>query len=149
MGERLGFNPTLIDDAPQFDPLQRLLDDKGQEYTYVKAASPVAAGHAVRIANNGGVEEVATANYQIGERLGVAVAAIGTNKWGWVMIYGTTPLQVGANCTAYAVLRTTTTAGQLDDAGGGRTVEGVVLTAARGAGAGTAAAMLSYPIRNS
>jgi hypothetical protein len=82
-----------------------------------------------------------------GDRVGVVKAAFADNDYGWAQVYGPALVQVAASCAANAVITSTTTAGQLDDAAGTgtKTINGIALTAARGGSAGTAAGILTYP----
>jgi hypothetical protein len=92
---------------------------------------------------------VSTSNDARGDLLGVAPATIAANSFGWVQVKGVCNVQVAASCAANVRLNTTATAGQLDDDGtaGSITCDGIFLTTARGAGAGTAPAVMNYAIQ--
>lgn len=82
-----------------------------------------------------------------GKLAGVARAAIAASGYGWLQIYGAGTVQVSASCAAYTLINTTATAGQLDDdaSAGAEVIEGIVLDAARGGSAGTAAGFINWP----
>ncbi len=94
-------------------------------------------------------EHVLEARAARGDLLGVAPSAIAASSYGWVQVKGVCNVQVAASCAANVRLNTTATAGQLDDDGtaGSLTCDGIVLTTARAASAGTAPAVMNYSIQ--
>lgn len=63
-----------------------------------------------------------------GASLGVPMAAIADNGYGWVQVYGLGTVRGAASCVKYTVLYTTATAGVLDDVATAGFVRGLVLT---------------------
>ena len=128
----------------------RHIDRTGNEYVYVQAgAGGITANFVATIDEAYGAVMVSTSNDARGDLLGVAPATIAANSFGWVQVKGVCSVQVAASCAANVRLNTTATAGQLDDDGtaGSITCDGVFLTTARGASAGTAPAVLNYAIQ--
>ena len=128
----------------------RHIDQAGNEYVFVLAGSGgITANFVATIDENYSAVMVSTANDARGDLLGVAPSAIAASSYGWLQIKGVCTVQVGASCAANARLNTTATAGQLDDDGtaGSFTCDGIFLTTARGAGAGTAPGILNYSIQ--
>ncbi len=128
----------------------RHIDQIGNEYVYVQAGSGgITANFVATIDEAYGAVMVSTSNDARGDLLGVAPVTIAASSFGWVQVKGVCNVQVAASCAANVRLNTTGTAGQLDDDGtaGSITCDGIVLTTARGAGAGTAPAVLNYAIQ--
>jgi len=128
----------------------RHIDQTGNEYVYVQAGvGGITANFVATIDEAYGAVMVSTSNDARGDLLGVAPATIAANSFGWVQVKGVCSVQVAASCAANVRLNTTATAGQLDDDGaaGSFTCDGIFLTTARGAGAGTAPAVLNYAIQ--
>lgn len=120
----------------------------GNEYVYVQADGSITGeGYVVIIDENYQAAEITNTTGVFGQKVGVAQTAFSDNDYGWVQVCGTTNIQVAASCAANAVITTTTTGGQLDDAAGvgTKTISGAVLTTARAASAGTAEGVLTYP----
>lgn len=128
----------------------RHIDQTGNEYVYVQAGSGgITANFVATIDEAYGAVMVSTSNDARGDLLGVAPVAIAASSYGWVQVKGVCNVQVAASCAANVRLNTTGTAGQLDDDGtaGSITCDGIVLTTARGASAGTAPGVLNYAIQ--
>lgn len=128
----------------------RHIDQVGNEYVYVQAGSGgLTANFVATIDEAYGAVMVSTSNDARGDLLGVAPATIAANSFGWVQVKGVCNVQVAASCAANVRLNTTATAGQIDDDGTGGSIalDGIVLTTARGASAGTAPAVLNYAIQ--
>ncbi len=81
-----------------------------------------------------------------GASIGVAVAALEVDKFGWVQVYGVAEGLVLASDAADALQYATTTAGSLDDAGT-TTIHGAQLVDTV-TGAGIATFFLSHPCTN-
>lgn len=83
-----------------------------------------------------------------GKQAGAARAAIAASGYGWVQVYGPGTVRVSASCAAYTIINTTATAGQLDDdaTAGAEVIDGIVLDAANGGSAGTAAGFFCWPV---
>lgn len=128
----------------------RHVDHTGNEYVFVLAGvGGITANFVATIDEAYGAVMVSTSNDARGDLLGVAPATIAAGSSGWVQVKGVCNVQVAASCAANARLNTTATAGQLDDDGtaGSFTCDGIFLTTARGAGAGTAPGILNYSIQ--
>jgi hypothetical protein len=128
----------------------RHIDQNGNEYVYVQAGvGGITANFVATIDEAYGAVMVSTSNDARGDLLGVAPATIAASSFGWVQVKGVCNVQVAASCAANVRLNTTATAGQLDDDGtaGSITCDGIFLTTARGAGAGTAPGVLNYSIQ--
>lgn len=128
----------------------RHIDQAGNEYVFVLAGSGGITANFVATINEAyDAVMVSTSNDARGDLLGVAPSAIAASSYGWLQIKGVCTVQVAASCAANARLNTTATAGQLDDDGGAGsfTCDGIFLTTARGAGAGTAPGILNYSIQ--
>jgi hypothetical protein len=128
----------------------RHIDWSGNEYVYVQAGvGGITANFVATINEAYDAVMVSTSNDARGDLLGVAPVTIAANSFGWVQVKGVCNVQVAASCAANVRLNTTATAGQLDDDGtaGSITCDGIFLTTARGAGPGTAPAVMNYAIQ--
>ena len=128
----------------------RHIDQSGNEYVYVQAGvGGITANFVATINEAYDAVMVSTSNDARGDLLGVAPVTIAASRYGWVQVKGVCTVQVAASCAANVRLNTTATAGQLDDDGtaGSITCDGIFLTTARGAGAGTAPGVLNYAIQ--
>lgn len=128
----------------------RHIDQLGNEYVFVLAGSGgITANFVATIDEALGAVMVSTSNDARGDLLGVAPSAIAATSYGWLQTKGVCTVQVGASCAANVRLNTTATAGQLDDDGtvGAFGCDGIFLTTARGASAGTAPGILNYSIQ--
>jgi hypothetical protein len=128
----------------------RHIDQTGNEYVYVQAGvGGITANFVATIDEAYAAVMVSTSNDARGDLLGVAPVTIAASSFGWVQVKGVCNVQVAASCAANVRLNTTATAGQLDDDGtaGSITCDGIFLTTARGAGAGTAPAVMNYAIQ--
>ena len=128
----------------------RHIDQTGNEYVYVQAGvGGITANFVATIDEAYGAVMVSTSNDARGDLLGVAPATIAANSFGWVQVKGVCNVQVAASCAANVRLNTTATAGQLDDDGtaGSITCDGIFLTTARAASAGTAPAVVNYSMQ--
>ena len=124
----------------------RYVTHDGKEYVYVQADGAITgAGYVVTISETYQAKMASTSNDDLGDLVGVAGAAFADNDYGFVQVKGPANIQVAASAAAYTQLNTTSTAGQIDDAVAGANVNGIVLTTANGASAGTAAGVLNYP----
>lgn len=128
----------------------RHIDQIGNEYVYVQAGvGGITANFVATIDEAYGAVMVSTSNDARGDLLGVAPVTIAASSFGWVQVKGVCNVQVAASCAANVRLNTTATAGQLDDDGtaGSITCDGIFLTTARAASAGTAPAVMNYAIQ--
>jgi len=141
----LVFNPKRVDDSPEWQAGQTTFDVSGKVFVYCQNKGAMLDAHeAGEIDESYSCRPARSATD--GVRVGVPEVDLGVGKWGWLQIYGPAPVMVGANCAVDAVLYTSGTAGTLDDTAGSQNkIEGIWLTTAKGAGAGTAPAMLNFP----
>ena len=133
---------------PPFSLGQQMQDADGNVYVYVQANGAITGAGYVCAFDEAGQAVMATNTTAVyGDRVGVAKAAFADNDYGWLQVYGPTPIRVAASCAANAVITSTTTAGQLDDAAGAgtKTIVGAALTTANGGTAANAAGILNYP----
>jgi len=127
----------------------RAVDHNGNEYLFVLAGAGgfTGDGYVVIVDEVYGGVQLSTSNDARGDIVGVAKAAVAASSYGWVQVKGVANVQVAASCAANVRLNTTATAGQIDDDGttGAMQVQGIYLTTARAASAGTAPGVLNYP----
>jgi len=133
---------------PPFKVGQRMEGGDGKEYVYVQASGAITGAGYVVVIDEAGQAAMATNTTAVyGQQIGVPLAAFADNDYGWVQIFGTANIRVAASCAANAVITSTTTAGQLDDAAGTgtKTIVGAVLTTANGGAVANAEGVLTYP----
>lgn len=152
-------NTTLNPEYPAlpFALGERTLGSDGSEWVYVSPAGAYAIGVAGYIDTSWTFTATTTAGTTALSGLSVGVMSqvasitaspTSTNYDGvWAQIAGGCPgVLVAASSAANAQLYTTTTAGRLtDQSAGANAINGIVLTTARGAGAGLAPAFLNFP----
>lgn len=126
---------AVYDDATKYNVGERVLDENGNEYIFLKGVAFTVAGSWV-IYDEDGVTTLLGIN-QIGP-VGIAQAAIVANKYGFYMLFGSTTLAQAAGAIAdNGNLYATATAGAVDDAivAGDRVKNAIARSAAGGAGA--------------
>lgn len=147
-GPLIGSATTVPGASPQFG-LGKRSAEKGKEYVYVQANGAItAAGYICSIdPSTYQAAMISTANDAAVGIVGVAEAAFAASDYGWLQVMGACIIQVAASCAANVRLNTTATPGQADDDGtaGSFALNGMYLTTARAASAGTAAGFLNYP----
>ncbi|WP_068305823.1 hypothetical protein [Pararhodobacter sp. CCB-MM2] len=139
---------SAINVYPSFELGTRMKGANGSEWVYVQADGAITgAGYVVVIDEAWQAAHATNTTAVYGQQIGVAGAAFADNDYGWVQVFGTANIRVAASCAANAVITSTTTAGQLDDAAGTgtKTIVGAVLTTANGGAAATAEGVLTYP----
>lgn len=137
----------LAQEGKGFGLLDRYTDHVGNEYVFLQAEAAITGeGYVVTYGPDGKAIMTATAQAKtaLGAPVAVALAEVAINDFGWFLVKGFGQVRTNASVDANAVLAATTTAGQLNDAVG-KTIERLVLTTARGTGAGLAPAVLTYP----
>jgi len=151
MSAVLGIDPTVVDSSDVHGVGVVGTPDGINFYQYVKAAEALSAAEVATIdeayaANLVDTTETAPGTGQ-GKPVGVARATAAVGEFGWVQVKGTGDVQVSASAAAYTELNATATGGQLDDdaTAGAEAIVGIVLSAARGGTAGTAAGVIDYP----
>lgn len=147
--EPLGADILCTHTTPQFKLGTRAYGESNSEFLYVKAGSGgiTGAGYVVAIDEAFTADMLSTSNDARGDLVGVAPMAFTAAYYGWVQRSGPASVRVAASAAANVRLNSTATAGQIDDDGtaGSMQVDGIVLTTANGASAGTAAGQLNYP----
>lgn len=138
----------LLASAVGFSLGERFVAHDGKEYVFLKASAAIAQYDAITYDPTFQtlVAPVSTANDAGGNRIAVAPVAVASGDYFWGQVYGPAIVNALAACAANVRLNTTGTAGQLDDDGTATefAIDGIVLTAARGGSAPTAA-ILNYP----
>lgn len=128
-------------------------DDEGNVYQFVKADAGgfTGAGYAV-IIEPGYIGDMADTTESApgagrGYPVGLAMAAVAANGFGWVLRNGVGSARVAASAAKGTRLNTTATAGQLDDDGtaGAEEITGLALHAANGGAAGLVTAFVTWP----
>lgn len=152
----IGFNPNetftsaqLVNEGKGFGLGDVVTDSVGNEFIFVTAGAAIDANAAVQFTSAYSATHLTTASSPRGRRVGVPAVAIASGSFGWVQVKGVASVGVSVLtlAAADARLNTTATAGSLDDDGtaGAKQIEGIYLSAARGAGTGAAPCTLNYP----
>lgn len=139
---------TAVNVFPEHELGTRMKGANGAEWVYVQASGAITGAGYVVVIDEAWQAAMATNTTAVyGQQIGVAGVAFADDDYGWVQVFGTCDIRVAASCAANAVITSTTTAGQLDDAAGGGTknIDGAVLTTANGGSAGNAEGVLTYP----
>lgn len=139
---------TAVNVFPEHELGTRMKGDNGSEWVYVQANGAITgAGYVVVIDEAWQAAHATNTTAVYGQQIGVAGTDFADDDYGWVQVFGTCNIRVAASCAANAVITSTTTAGQLDDAAGAgtKTINGAVLTTANGGAAGNAEGVLTYP----
>ena len=150
------FNPKFRTDYPEYKPNQVLYDDEGNCWRYVQVRSGISQHAVVVIDETGEARGITRALAEIGDRVGVAVDSFtappavpaGGRTWGWVSVMGQGDISVLALAPRGVPLYATAGSdGFLDDAASAnKKIAGLGLTATRGAGNGTTAAIWTHPV---
>jgi len=157
----IGINPTQVWGATAVPEYQlgdaAAYDDPSlghQEFVFGRAAGAVTGAGYAAVEATGfdfamvSVTTTAPGASGFGSRVGVAMAALADNEYGWFQVYGKANLRTLASAAKGTRLNSTATNGALDDDGtaGSEAIFGVVLgTATGGAEATNADAILNYP----
>ncbi len=124
------------------------MHDDGSWWVYCEANGAITGdGYAVEVDSSYQATQLTTAASSFGNRIGVCHSdqAVTDGQRGWVQIYGQSTIRTSAAAAANTQLLATATSGEVDDAGGGRQIRGLILgTAAAGAELATDA-FLNYP----
>lgn len=139
---------TAINVFPEHELGTRMRGANGSEWVYVQASGAITGAGYVVVIDEAWQAAMATNTTAVyGQQIGVAGVAFADNDYGWVQVFGTASIRVAASCAANAVITSTTTAGELDDAAGvgTKTLVGAVLTTANGGAAANAEGVLTYP----
>jgi len=157
----IGIDPTSVYLAPAsgvvppgFGVGQLGADALGNIYRFcvADASGVTGAGYVCAIEPSNVLDMVETTNSAPGAdqgmAIGISMAAIVANGFGWVAVYGSAiPMRVSASCALGTRLNTTATAGQLDDDGTASSEEitGIALQVANGGAAGNVNALVTWP----
>jgi hypothetical protein len=118
-------------------------------YKYVSSVAGITAAGYVCTLTAADVAEMITTTTAAGgtldgARVGVGVAAVAANGYGWVQVHGACTVRCAAATAVYTRLHTTATAGAVDDAVTASRINGLVVTTAAG-GADTVAGYANWP----
>jgi hypothetical protein len=143
-------NPGVLDVAMGVTGGSATGDESCKAYMYVKAGGAITgAGYLCTINEAYDAAMLTTttgaAGTLSGARLGVPMAAIADDGYGWVQIYGHGAVRGAASCVKYTQLYTTATAGVLDDTATAGFIRGLVLTETL-TSAALADCVINYPI---
>ena len=145
------FNPLITTPEPIFNLGQRLQNDRGKEYIYVKFDYRFLATdrNVTRITHDYLAKRSVSSSSDTGNLIGVVEPVAEIGDYGWACVYGVTQIAVRLNCAAHVSLYTASSsnAARLDDASGGNRlrIHRAYLTTARGSSSGTAPGVLNYP----
>lgn len=154
-GYILGLDPTQVwDDSagevPEFKVGQLGADDDGKIYQFVRAKGALTVGDVVAIDEVGDADAVETTVSAPGTgqglALGVALAILADNDWGWAQRYGVcASINVVDAAAVHTELNTTSSGGRLDDDAtvGSEIAEGITITAS--ASSNRATGILHWP----
>lgn len=153
---QFGIDPTKVSTSPEFDVGQvafNTTSDGAKGYIYVQANGAITGdGYVCDVDGSSFDAAMSTTTTTApgtgaGKLVGVARAAFADNEYGWLQVFGPGTVRVAASAAAYTILNSTATAGQLDDdaTAGAEVIDGIVLDAANGGAAGTAAGFLNWP----
>lgn len=157
----IGLDPTQTFPAPasgvappQFTLGQLAADARGNIYRFVRAdaGGVTDAGFFVIIEGaNNQVDmldnAVTVAGVGQGFPVGVAMAPIPVNGFGWVCVHGLVPIRVGANCALGTQLNCIPTVGAVDDDATAtrQIIDGVSALATNGGATGNVNGYLTWP----
>ena len=145
----MGINSSIVYDDAEFEPGTLAFGDAGKGYVFIKAGGAIAVGNAVIVDEGGGGNAITVvlAGTGFGDRVGAAMSALTSGKYGWVQVYGPGSIKVKASAAANVLLYVDS-AGTLDDDGatGEEQIDGVALTTARAATDGVAPCVLNFPV---
>lgn len=152
-----GIDPTQVwaaTEIPGFRVGTLGADYQGNIYRFVQADANgvTGAGYVVVIEASNIVDMIDTGVTAPGAGqgfpVGVAMAAIAANGWGWVGVYGVIPTRVSTLCVLGTQLNSRATVGELDDdaTAGSEVVNGIAaITTNSGGASANVNAFLSFP----
>jgi hypothetical protein len=136
--------------VPAFKVGQYGQDSDGNVYVYVHANGVAVVGDVMIIDEAYEAAQITTTNSAPGTGaglpVGVAVAALADNEWGWVQRFGVVAaINVGTSAAVHTILNTTATVGRIDDdsTAGAEDLIGISTTAAESGN--LAAGILNWP----
>lgn len=146
----IGVDVDVVDTAARFPLGVIVRGERGAEWVYAGVGANTVTGKGYVCffdSDYDAVDELTTTLAKIGQPVGVAMAAMAANTFGWFQINGAAEMRCSASCAADAKPNTTATAGQVDDdaTAGAHTIEGAALEAAVGGAAANGVAFLSRP----
>ena len=151
----IGFNvsdvissATYVSSGKGFKLGQRVQTQDGKEFVYAKNASSNAIYSVVGVnASTFAITGLTTALSGASEIVGVLPAAIASDEYGWVQIFGRTKVRVLGGAVKNINLWSTTTAGVLDDATASNyLVQGINLLSTNPSSTATSlSAFIAYP----
>ena len=122
----------------------------GSAWVYVQASGAITgSGYSCVIDEDwqAAMATVTTTASAFGQLVGVPATDFADDDYGWLQVFGVCEVQVAASAAANLTLNSTATGGTLDDndLSGSEEINGLILTTARAASAGTAPALLTWP----
>ena len=146
IGYHTGFTVANLTDGRSFGLGDRFCDHEGNEFCYVQANGAIAQYEFVGIDENYQAAPLTAAMAGDGWMVGAAQVAFADNEYGFICMRGTNVSgNVLANAAADTVLRTSATAGSLDDNTTGTQIDGVVAVTARGTSNGEVEVIMTFP----
>lgn len=153
---QFGIDPTKVSTSAEFEVgtvAFNSTDAGAKGYVYVQANGAITGdGYVCDIDGSSFDAAMSTTTTTApgtgqGKTVGVARTAFADNEYGWLQVYGAGTVRVSASAAAYTNLNSTATAGQIDDdaTAGAEVIDGIVLAAANGGAAGTAAGFINWP----
>lgn len=147
----LGLDPTKVYTTEDFELGTISFDNAGKAYQFVRANGALdTVGDVVGIDETGDATPVTTTTSAPGTGqglpVGVVLAALADNEYGWVQRLGpVAAVNVASSCAAHTELNSTASGGRLDDdaSTGAEIIKGLTLTAAEASN--TAAGILNWP----
>lgn len=150
----MGLDPTRVDTSAKFALGTRGEDHAGREFVYVQADAAMTAGDCAIIDDDYTAEGITSTNAAAGtgygKMVGLPLTDFALDEFGWLCIYGTGTdvlVKLGAAAVAFTRLRTTATAGELDDSATATDpyIRGLVIKTASGGADELEIAVLNYP----
>lgn len=136
--------------TPAFKVGQLGMDNDSNIFQYIHANGVGVVGDVMIIDEAFEADQITTTNSAPGTGaglpVGVCVAALADNEWGWVQRFGVVAaINVGTSAAAHTILNTTATVGRIDDdsSAGAEDLIGISTTAAESSN--LAAGILNWP----
>ena len=136
--------------VPAFKVGSRGVDSDGKEYVYIHANGVGVIGDVMAIDEAYEADQltvtVSAPGTGAGLPVGVCIATLADNEWGWVQIYGVCAIiNVATSCAVHTILNATASLGRIDDDSsvGAEDLIGITTTGAESGNLATG--LLNYP----
>lgn len=115
----LVFDPTKVDETPQYVPGAVGARENGDEYVYVQAkgSSGLTAGEGCIVGFDGTARTGGNTSGKAGQKYCATEVSLAQNEWGWVKWTGQSTIEAHAGFNAGVALQSVGN-GELDDSGG-------------------------------